>query len=53
MSKEDIIRAIKDKSLKETITEPDYKSLKTEEKTENHGNTFNNFTNNINIETLE
>jgi len=31
ISKEDILRAINDKHIKETITEPDSKTLKTDE----------------------
>ena len=35
VSREDIIKAISSKSLKETITEPDFKTLKTYERVDN------------------
>ena len=44
VSKEDILKAIQDKVTKEKITEPDYKTLKSEEKGESRANTIVNFT---------
>ena len=54
VSKEEILRAMGDKSKLETITDPDHKTLKTEQRDEIQGQTFNNnFTQNINLESFE
>lgn len=54
ISKQDILRALNDKHIKESITEPDggYKTSKTEDHNQQLM-TFSNFTYQINIDTSE